>query len=250
MVCLTGILDYKKQLIELLGDTTDNYILDYGCGRGDFIELLLNTANKPKQIWAIDSNKEMIDGIQSRFAQEINDGKVIAKIISVPNELDNYKFDKVICQNVLECVEDKLVFINAFKHLIKPSGIIILSHHDFDSAIYNSEFKELSRNLVHQFADSQQEWQKQADGQMGRKIPGLLAKSVFSNHSSCQTFRLVERTFKSGDYGYLMAQMVIDCGKNKFSKQEMLAWLEDLETKDKRSEYYFAIDLVVGKIDI
>ena len=85
---------------------------------------------------------------------------VITKTISTPTELKGAKFDNIICHNVLECVDHNLTFINAFKPLLSDkNGIFIRSHHDFDSAIFNSSFKVLTRNLVHHFVDTQQKWQ-------------------------------------------------------------------------------------------
>ena len=238
------VLYHKQKLIDLFDDFEGATILDYGCGNGDFIDLLLSKAQKPKVIFAIDSDQNMITNIQSNFTNEINQGIVIPKIATDPIELKEYRFDKIICHNVLECVQDKLAFINSFKTLLNKNAIFILSHHDFDSAIYNSFNKNLSRNLVHHFSDTQQGWQKYSDGQMGRKIPGLISHSVFREYAKCETWRLVETEFTAGTYGFLMADMVMEVGKGVFDASEMHEWYQDLSQKNKSGEYYFAIDLV------
>lgn len=242
-------LSHKQKLIDLLGDYENTAILDYGCGKGDFIELLLISGKKPSSIIAADSNKMMIKSIQDTFADAINNGIVIPQYTNSPAELKNIQFDKIICHNVLECVEDKLDFINSFKPLLKKHAIFILSHHDFDSAIYNSSYKQLSRDLVHHFSDTQQAWQKHADGQMGRKIPGLINKSIFSDTSKHETWRLVDTKFAPGTYGFLMADMLMEIGKGTFKANDMHAWHQDLVKKYDMDEYYFAIDLVVNIVN-
>jgi uncharacterized protein YehS (DUF1456 family) len=70
--------------------------------------------------------------------------------------------------------------------------IFLSSHSDFDAAIYRSDNQELTRQLIHHFADSKQGWQECSDGQVGRNIPGLIASSIFKNNDKFETWR-VER---------------------------------------------------------
>lgn len=244
------IFPYKQKLIDLFGNYGDASILDYGCGEGDFVNLLLNGKHTPKKIFAVDSDPKMLSNIQQNFVKPINENILITKLVSHPLELQGVKFDKIICQNVLECVDNKLDFINSFAMLLNKGGIFILSHHDFDSAIYNSSYKFLSRELIHHFSDTQQEWQKNSDGQMGRKLPGLISHSVFQRNAQNETWRLVETKFEAGTYGYLMAEMVMEGGKNSFDKKDMQDWYQDLAHKFSIGEYYFAIDLVVSTCSI
>lgn len=240
------IFNHKLRLVELLDEIQDKTILDYGCGQGDFVNLFLNSERKPKQIFAADSSAETVSKIRNDYLDAVNSGIVIPKMIQNPAELRGNIFDRVICNNVLECVDDKIDFINNFKPLLAPQAIFVVSHHDFDSAIYNSSYKELSRNLVHYFSDTQQVWQKYSDGQMGRKIPGLISQSQFRNDSKCITWRIVENEFKEGMYGFLMATMLMEAGKENFSEADINAWYQDLINKNGSNEYYFAIDLVVA----
>lgn len=243
------VMSHKKKLISMLGDTNGCTVLDYGCGRGDFVELLLNVDSKPQLICAVDSSVAMIDVIGSSFTKEINNGIVIAKVVSDPKAIKGQKFSKIICHNVLECIGDKIEFINKFDALLADYGVFLLSHHDFDSSIFNSNHKNLTRELVHCFADTQQDWQEYFDGQMGRKIPGLVSHSVFKDYVTCQTIRIVETEFKPGNYGYLMTDMLLSVAKSRFDANDLKEWYCDLEALDKNNKYYFAIDLVVAIIN-
>lgn len=239
---MTKVLSHKKQIISMLGSLKGTRILDYGCGQGDFIGLILNSDNLPSKIMAVDSDQETIDYLNSTITHDI----LGTRVVSNPQELTGNKFDKIICHNVLECVDNKLEFINIFQNLLSDSGQFLLSHHDFDSAIFNSNYKPLTRELIHHFADTQQTWQKHSDGQMGRKIPGLINRSVFKNNALCQTIRVVETDFKAGKYGYLMANMISEIAESTFDTEQLLEWKKDLERLDNGGEYYFAIDIVVA----
>ena len=243
---MAKVMTHKKQLLNELGDVTNAQVLDYGCGAGDFIELLLAIPNQPKLVFAVDSSKDMLEKIQSNFSDAIDSGIIITEICSSPSELHGNQFDKIICHNVLECVDNKIAFINHFDHILKPGGVFVLSHHDFDSSLYNSHYKDLTRHLVHHFADTQQAWQAHCDGQMGRKIPSLVEASVFKNKAVCKTWRIVERDFKPGNYGFLMAEMLIDGAMGAFDEKDLQLWRSDLQLKSDTGHYYFAIDLNVA----
>ena len=243
---MKAITQLHQKLINSVGPLNGKSVLDYGCGRGDMIELLLHISNGPQMIFAVDSNEEFIRGIETRFGNAIGTKKLFTQTCSNPYDLVKHRFDIIFCHNVLECVADKQKFVKDIFHLLKPGGILLLSHHDFDSVIYNSEFKELTRNLVHCFADTKQDWQANHDGQMGRKIPGIFARANVKN-ATFEIWRMVENSYDSGDYGFLMSKMILDVCKNQFSKHELDLWRQDLESKAKNKDYYFAIDVVVAK---
>jgi SAM-dependent methyltransferase len=232
----------------LPGDIGKATILDYGCGKGALIKFLLQYSYRPKSIHAVDIHNDMIDAVKCRFCQEINSGIVTTQLVSKPRDLVGQKFEKIVCHNVLECLEDKVGFINEFCDLLSHDGILILSSNDFDSTTFNSSYKQLTRDLIHHFADTKQKWQEHCDGQMGRKIPGLIGNSVFKERTTCWTIRIVETEFSPHKYGYLLANMILDIAKSRFDAKKLEEWFADLENLNKKGEYYFAIDLVVATI--
>jgi len=238
---MNKILSYKQRIIDLCFSLKDKIVMDYGCGKGDFINLLLENTEKPKIIYAIDSSLDMINHIKQNFSSTL----VKPMVCNDPKALTGLKFDRIICHNVLECIDNKLDFINRFSDILTPGGLAIISHYDFDSAIYNSSHKELTRDFVHQFSDTKQEWQNHSDGQIGRKIPGLIAASIFKDHAKIETWRLVEYDFQEGFYGFLMANMIKDVTQSK----DVDEWINDLEAKHKNKDYYFAIDMVVAVLE-
>ena len=111
---MNKILSYKQSIIDLCFTLKDKIVLDYGCGKGDFINLLLDNTEKPKIIYAIDSSLEMINHIKQNFSSKL----VKPIICNNPEELTGLKFDRIICHNVLECIDNKLDFINIFSDFL------------------------------------------------------------------------------------------------------------------------------------
>lgn len=242
---MLSIKNIHKQLLNNLGTTIDGkVILDYGCGHGGMIKLLLEEYS-PKNIIAVDSNEQVVNSIISEFRAKVDQNKLEVKHISNPEQLANYSFDIIICHNVIECIEKKEQFINGLYKILNKNGVLLVSHHDFDSAIYNSSYVTLTRNLIHYFADSGEAWQTICDGQIGRKLPGLFKKSGIKDYDY-KVIRLVETDFQKEDYGYLMSKMILEASKNNFSKKDLSNWLKDLKDKAKEQEFLFAIDLVLA----
>ena len=136
--------------------------------------------------------------------------------------------------------------------LMKANSWLVISHFDFDSAIFYSSDKEFTRTLIHAYADSKGKWQKFSDGQIGRKIPSLLKASDFKNYR-WQVIRLAEEQFSENYYGYLFAQMLLNFGKSIYLGEKLDNWYKNLHAsanKDQITEYFFAIDLFISIIKL
>lgn len=241
------IEEIHKRLIDYFGSTENLIILDYGCGTGGLTKALLEQTKHPKEIYAVDSNPVMIEKVNSAFSKDISRGLIKTNVISDPTALKGTQFDGIFCHNVLELIDNKEQFVVTLINLLKPQRTLILSHADFDSMIYNSAFKELTRNLIHNFADTRQTWMASIDGQMGRKIPGIIKRAGIQK-SGFETWRYTETTFHEKDYGFLMANLLLETAGNGFDSKQLLAWKKDLEDKARINDYFFAVDIDMAKI--
>ena len=227
---MKSIETIHRKLIQNLGSLQDKSVLDYGCGKGGLIKLLLQ--HTPQFIYAVDSDASAIKNIEEIYFEQIRQSQIGIQLVSDPSQLANKKFDKIICHNVLECLDNKENFVkDLYKNLTK-NGILIVSHHDFDSAIYNSKYRDLTRNLVHFFSDKGESWQTLCDGQIGRKIPGIFKRAGIDN-AEFETWRIVETSFKEDDYGYLMAKMIFAVAKDNFDQVDLDSWIHDFELKSQ-----------------
>lgn len=243
---MKSIENIHKKLIKDLGSLQGKLILDYGCGKGGLIELLLKQNLSPKLVYAVDNDLEAIKNLKDKYRNQINHGKLEAQVVSSPIEILNKKFDKIICHNVIECIDNKEQFVNDLYNLLNSDGTLIISHHDFDSAIYYSDQRDFTRSLIHFFSDQGESWQTLCDGQIGRKLPGIFKRTRIEN-ISFETWRVVETSFEEFDYSYLMAKMILEVAKDKFDQALLNNWFKNLELKAQAEDFYFAIDIVIAK---
>jgi len=243
-VAMFAIETLHKKLIQNLGSLEGKTVLDYGCGRGGMIKLLLQQPTPPAYIYAVDCDASAIKTLNEIYADVIQQGKLGTAVISSPAEIVNQQFDAIVCHNVLECIANKECYVQELYALLRPHGTLVASHHDFDSAVYNSSYRDLTRALIHYFSDTGEAWQTICDGQVGRKMPGLFKRAGIEK-SSFETWRMVETTFNAEDYSHLMANMMLEVARNNFDQASLDAWMNDLAQKVQAHDFYFAIDVVV-----
>jgi ubiquinone/menaquinone biosynthesis C-methylase UbiE len=242
---------FHKHLVDLLEIKSNHKILDLGCGYGNTLLYIAEKLNKEGRAIGVDIDESSLAVAEKILHTKISDGviKLIKKDLSKPLPFKASFFDRIVCHNVLECIADNVAFINRGYGLLKKGGIMIVSHNDWDSQIYNSSYVELSRKLIHHYADTTQEWMRHSDGTIGRKLRGIFARTKFT-HFSAETYTVVNDRFGERDYGYRIAQDIIKVakGSGQFTSKELKMWLADLKEKDRHSDYYYSgnINLIIA----
>ena len=126
------------------------HVLDLGCGRGAALPHLIESVKDTGSVTAIDRDQNSLDFINTQFSE-----KLLTKILRtekvdlghMPLPYLTDQFDRILCHNVIESIIDKPALLNECYRTLKPGGRLLLSHHDFDTATYNSNFKTLNRKI-------------------------------------------------------------------------------------------------------
>ena len=226
-------------------------VLDLGCGKGAALSAVFEAIGSNGFVVAADRDQEGLEAIQAKFNCDEKCEQLQCmplEMSKLPLPFENNSFDRILCHNVIECIVDKVSLIDECFRILKPTGKLLVSHHDFDSAVFNSEFVNLTRDLVHGFADTTQDWQDTSDGQVGRKIPGLLATSSFAGPSMLETIAIAETRYSPDTYGYRFSRWILDIAvkSGHIPSDYLRAWLSDLERKADQGTYYFCICLMVA----
>ena len=195
----------KAQLVKRLGLKPNMRVLDLGCGRGAALSQLIEAVTDTGSVTAIDRDQDSLDFIQTHFSNHLETKTLQTAQVDLgcpPLPYSTDYFDSILCHNVIESIIDKPALLDECYRILKPGGRLLLSHHDFDTATYNSNFKILNRNLIHIFCDSTQSWQDTSDGQIGRKLAEVIRTSQFKTPFNQKTILVQENSFDPNDYGY------------------------------------------------
>lgn len=106
--------------------SNDSTILDYGCGTGRLIPILLK--NHPRKIVASDPSRAMIQMARKRYenASNVSLHRTTSEKLPFPNKC----FDLIVCHFVFHYIENLDVVLCEFRRILKPRGRIIATFSD------------------------------------------------------------------------------------------------------------------------
>ncbi len=238
---------FHNELVELTGATTNSHVLDVGCGAGKTLRSLLETG---AQVVGLDYKDEPLEAAYNAFEAAVTGKRLELLRVDLNNEaipFPDTNFDIIICQNVLECIEDKQQLIADCFRCLKADGVFMLAHHDYGGVMINSSKSTLTRTIVAAYADETQNWMKVSDGEIGRKLPALTRSSSFSRMTT-ETRQFVDLSFGEGTYARSYCQDAAHAAlRAGISKNDTREWLCELEEKDQQGSFYFSVPWIYVK---
>jgi SAM-dependent methyltransferase len=193
-----------RWLVELLACKPVDRVVDLGCGDGMTLGLL------PEQVVAlgVDVQEDALRSADRAYPDRL--GSVCANL-AAPLPLASSSMDRVLCHNVLECLPDPGRFLQEAHRVLRPGGLAVVSHPDYDTMVFSSpdrDHLELTRRLVHGYCDTQQDWMTAVDGTIGRRLPAIVASSPLAI-DQVHAAVVVSRDWQPGQLGYEFAQHVV-----------------------------------------
>jgi len=152
--------------------------------------------------------------------------------------------DKLVCHNVLEQIPEPEALLVEAARVMRPGARSVWSHPDYDSVVISGGDVELTRRIVHLFADLPDPTMNQADAQMGRKLAGLVGQSplvltAVSSHVLLSTaldgparFR-VETTVAA-------LRVALRNGEVELREEDLDSWLASLENADGEGRFLYS----------
>jgi len=191
-----GLFDKILSLLDLEpGKRYD--VLDLGCGSGDFLGRISKKLAPESTLIGIDAMTKFIGHAQESYPNINFRHEKFVDSLAFPDA----GFDIVVSIDTLECIQNKPALISEVARILRPTGKILFAHWDWDTQVYNSEHKETIRKFVAFFSDWKQDWMDASDGQMGRRLWGLLEGSGLFK-GSMDSYTLLETCYKAGQYGH------------------------------------------------
>lgn len=215
-------------------------VADIGSGAGRTVRALL--AAGAGQVHALDQASLLDDDL-------LTDRRVRSLIteldkpeLPVPAE----SVDGATSVNVAEHLADPINHVAAAVAAIKPGGLFVLAHSDWDTALFTSENDALTRLLVDRFVASLPHAQARSDGFMGRK---LLAVACLAQEAGVpvdlvdlQAWTDVHRRFDTDSVAWKVAtSMVAAACDDPDLQPRAAAWLGQLHELAAADHFMFTV---------
>lgn len=235
---MPDIIDQWHHYFSVLRPQSDDIIIDIGCNTGDADRGLLLKYPEVRKVVGIDNSEERMKNALEKWRRDGSPTKLefrLADALELPFR-DNY-FDRGFCVDTLEWIKDPLRGLREMRRVIKPGGVLLMIHSDFDTQVFNSTDKKLCRRIVHAFSDSG------PNGQIGRELNWLCQEAGFKNIRPL-VYTLVNTEWKSNLYAYKAAHMMVEWPilASEVSKQELGLWLADLEIQHTKGKFFYSIN--------
>lgn len=214
-------------------------LADVATGRGMTLRALLDAADAastPLRAHAVDETSGLDDDL-------LHDARVRSVLadLGAPLPFGDCSLDRVVSLNVAEHLPDPAGHVRDCFRVLRPGGLLVLAHSDWDTVLFASEDDLMTRRLVDRFASSVPEWATHVDGFMGRKIVPLAMESAF-DVVSVQTWADCHRRFDENSVGWKVATgLVAGTRDDPDLAVAALAWFEGLQRLAADGRFLFTV---------
>jgi SAM-dependent methyltransferase len=235
---MLGATEWPYELLaESLAAQPEDRVLDLGCGAGHVLNAV--SALKVQRLVGVDKSAEALDKARELLGD---------RALLFEHDLDDAfpfadgEFNKLLSHNLLECIVDKEFFIWECARVLSSDGLLVLSHSDFDTMVFNSARIDLTRKLIRHYADTIQPWMRTSDPQMGRKLAGLVAQGSLRVEAATG-FSTVSRSLEPDQPGSVFLTGVISAARKSglFDSGELADWEHEQQHLASSGQFFFSV---------
>jgi len=109
---------HDRSEVSIVIPETYSKILEIGCGEGEF----RSTITKANEYWGIEPDK----GVAQQAVKNL-DKVLVGYFDDCKNKLTEGYFDLIVCNDVIEHMDDYIGFLNEIKKYLSPNGYLVAS---------------------------------------------------------------------------------------------------------------------------
>jgi ubiquinone/menaquinone biosynthesis C-methylase UbiE len=249
-------------LANLVAAGSGDRVVDLGCGAGSTLEAIaMGRASRPVgphgrvgpasatpavdvELVGIDSSATAVAAAAATLGRLPPASWLLAVAdLGAGIPLADQSVDRAVSHNVLECLPNPAALLEEATRVLRPGGRLVLSHTDFDTLVFSSEDRALTRRLVHAYSDTQQTWMGAVDGTIGRRLPDLVGRSRL-RVNAVEASAVVSRRWAPGELGYGYAHNLVEAltHARAADPDELAAWVQGLARLAERDAFLFSLN--------
>jgi SAM-dependent methyltransferase len=210
-------------------------VADLATGYGRTARAMLAAAAGPLRIHAVDSAANLDDDL-------LHDERIRAVMADLDEPLPfaDACLDRIVSVNVAEHLADAREHVADCFRVLRPGGLFVLAHSDWDTTLFASTDDALTRSLVDRFVATFPQWAQRADGFMGRKLLQLTSAAPFTLEK-VETWADCHRRFDPDSVGWKVARGVVAAADDGERAARAARWFEGLRELAAEGRFLFTV---------
>ena len=211
-------------------------VVDLGCGGGLTLAALRERFGPGLELIGVERREPELDPALA--------ATTVVADLNKPLPFEDESIGAAVCHNTLEALLSVDAFLGEVARVLAPGGHFLLGHNDLDTIVFSSSELDLTRRLVHAFADSQQEWMDAADGTIGRKLPAIAARTPLE-HVATMAWVVLDTDLAAGEPADTAIRGITDAvrrDQHHDLASQLEAWIDDLRVRAANGELLFSVN--------
>ena len=211
-------------------------VVDLGCGGGLTLAALRERFGPGLELIGVERREPELDPALA--------ATTVVADLNKPLPFEDESIGAAVCHNTLEALLSVDAFLAEVARVLAPGGHFLLGHNDLDTIVFSSSELDLTRRLVHAFADSQQEWMDAADGTIGRKLPAIAARTPLQ-HVATMAWVVLDTDLAAGEPADTAIRGITDAvrrDQHHDLASQLEAWIDDLRVRAANGEFLFSVN--------
>ena len=229
-------------LVDRLGATAGDVLLDLGCGNG--LTLATAATRVPGlSLVGLDVDGEALADAAAWLTELGAHHQLGRADLDSPLPVADASVTHIVCHDVLECLADPLALLAEASRALRPGGTSVWSHVDYDSVVIAGADRARTRRMTHAYADLPREGIR-TDAQMGRKLAAIVARSPLRRTAVDASGVLA--TGLEGPARHRIDDMVgtlrrsARAGRTQVEEEDVDRWEAEIVRADERGEFFYA----------
>jgi SAM-dependent methyltransferase len=234
------VSERHRRLAAALPEPALQRVADLGCGGGLTLVALRGRFGPDMDLIGVERR-------EPELHDSLSDDPRLTTVVADLNKrlpFEDGALGAVVCHNTLEALPSVDAFLAEVARVLAPGGHFLLGHNDLDTIVFSSSELDLTRRLVHAFADSQQPWMDAADGTIGRKLP-TIAKRTPLYHVETLAWVVLDTDLAAGEPADIAIRGITDAvrrDQHHDLASQLEAWTDDLRVRASRGEFLFSVN--------